>query len=91
MDKRRFNAYRRRIIALKEARQAYIEAEIEHLRFRENGSDGKLPKHLEARLRQFIYASMQQIEIANLRVMNKRMPHVEGDHYDGDGCLSNEK
>jgi hypothetical protein len=90
MDKRRFNAYRRRILALKEARQAYIEAEIEHLRFRENGGEGKLPKHLEARLRQFIYSHIVQIEIANLGVMNKRLPHVEGDHYDGDGCV-NEK
>jgi len=91
MDKRRFNAYRRRLVAVKEARQAYIDAEIEHLRFRLNDSEGKLPKKLEEQLRDFVYEGLLKIEIKNLTTVNKLLPHVKGDHYDGDGCLKTMK
>jgi len=87
MDKRRFNAYRRRLIAVNKARQAYLEAEMEHLRFRESGSTGKLPKRIEAKLRKFIGEHLSLIEITNLKVINARLPHTPGDHYEGDGCV----
>jgi hypothetical protein len=87
MDKRRFNAYRRRVIALKKARQAYIDAEVEHLRFRVYGSNGEFPGRSEKGFRDAIYRACLKIEIANLKSVNKKLPHVEGDHYDGDGCV----
>lgn len=87
MDKRKFEAHRRRIIALRKARETYIDAEIEHLRFRELGSTGKLPKKVETKLREYVQRMIQQIEIENLTVMNRRLPHMKGDHYEGDGCV----
>jgi hypothetical protein len=87
MDKRRFNAYRRRLIALKKARQAYIDAEVEHLRFRKFGSDGKFPGRTEQSFRDAIYRACLKVEIANLKAVNATLPHVDGDHYDGDGCV----
>lgn len=87
MDKRTFEAYRRRLLVLKEARRTYVEAEIEHLRFRANGSKGKLPKALEAKLRKFMDLHIMLIESTNLKVVNERLPLVEGDHYEGDGCV----
>ena len=91
MDKRRFNAYRRRLIAVKKARRAYVEAEIEHIRFRENGSTGELPKRMEAQLRRFIDEHLTLIELTVLKFVNEQSPRVEGDHYDGDGCLPDGK
>jgi len=72
MDKRRFNAYRRRLVALKEARQAYIDAEVEHLRFRVYGSEGKFPGRSEKSFRDAIYRACLRVEIANLKAVNKQ-------------------
>lgn len=87
MDKRWVNAYRRRLVALKKARQAYIDAEVEHLRFRVHGSKGKFPGRSEKSFRDVIYRACMKVESVNLRTANKDLPHVEGDHYEGDGCL----
>jgi hypothetical protein len=87
LDKRRFEAYRRRLVAAKKARRAYVDAEIEHLRFRALGSKGALPKKLEAKLRTFMEQHLLLCESTNLKVMNERLPHDENDHYEGDGCI----
>jgi hypothetical protein len=87
MDKRRFNAYLRRLRAVRKASQAYIDAEIEHLRFRDKGSKGDLPKRVEAKLRKFMDQHLTLIAITNLKVVDQGKPHVKGDHYPGDGCL----
>jgi len=71
MDKRRFEAYRRRLVAVKEARQVYIDAEIEHLKFRLYGSKGKFSKRIEKQLRNFIYERIQKIEIGNLKTVDR--------------------
>jgi len=87
MDKRWFNAYRRRLTALVKARKAYIEAEIEHLRFRRYGSNGDFPGRSEKSFRDATSRALFKVEMANLKAVNKDLPHVKGDHYDGDGCV----
>lgn len=87
MDKRRFNAYRRRLTTLVKARQAYIDAEVEHLRFRVHGSKGTFAGREEKSLRDAIYRACMKVEMANLKDANKKLPRVKGDHYEGDGCV----
>jgi len=87
MDKRWFNAYRRRLTALVKARKAYIDAEVEHLRFRVHGSKGRFTGRSEKSLRDALNRACMKVELANLKDANKNLPHVKGDHYDGDGCV----
>ncbi len=72
MDKRRFNAYKRRLVALTAAREAYIEAEIEHLRFRKYGTTGSFPGRSEKSFRDATYRALLKLEIANLKAVNKQ-------------------
>jgi hypothetical protein len=89
LDKRHFDAYKRRLIALREARSAYIEAEIEHLTFRDKARGVKraMSKKAQTKLRNSINSRCLLIEIDNLALMNQRLPGGIGDHHKGDGCV----